>query len=165
MLSSLNLRVGRLLRYHFDFGDDWTHDVKVKAVGAPDPDEKYPKVVQKVGESPPQYPNMEEEGWEDEADDWDEEEVEELPEEAAADVSLLIGEMHLKEGESRPAPVEAFTRSIEANPQAADEYEGRARAYRALAAEDERKARELRAEQAAGGEKGSLAARQTTIYL
>jgi hypothetical protein len=140
LISSLNLRAGRVLRYHFDFGDDWIHDVQVKAVGEPDASEKYPNVIQKVGESPPQYPDLEEEDWDDE----DDESEEDMPEAAAADVSLLIGEMHLKAHEYAKA-VAAFTRSIEANPAAADEYEGRSRAYRALADEDERKAKQLRA--------------------
>jgi tetratricopeptide (TPR) repeat protein len=61
----------------------------------------------------------------------------------AADVGCLIGEMHLRDGDFARA-VEAFTRAIETNP-AADEYEGRARAYRALAFADERRALELRA--------------------
>jgi tetratricopeptide (TPR) repeat protein len=136
-ISSLDLHIGSRIRYHFDFGDDWKYDVKVKALGEPGANEKYPKVIQKVGESPPQYPDADE-------DDWDDESEEDMPEAAAADVSLLIGEMHLKAGEYAKA-VEAFTRSIEANPSAADEYEGRSRAYRALANEDERKAKELRA--------------------
>ena len=139
LLSSLNLRVGRNLRYHFDFGDDWIHDVKVKAVGEAEANEKYPKVIERVGENPPQYPDMDGEDWGDEDD-----EPEDMPEAAAADVSLLIGEMHFKAGEYLKA-VEAFTRSIETNPAATDEYEGRSRAYRALADEDERKAKELRA--------------------
>jgi tetratricopeptide (TPR) repeat protein len=140
LLSSLNLRAGKVFRYHFDFGDDWIHDVKVTAVGEPDAGEKYPKVIHSVGECPPQYPDMDED-WDD-----DEESEEEMPEGAAADVSLLIGEMHFKAGEYAKA-IEAFTRSIEANPAAADEYEGRARAYRALADEDERRAKALRAAQ------------------
>ena len=140
LISSLDLRVGALLRYHFDFGDDWFHDVKVKTLGEPDAEEKYPKVIQSIGESPPQYPDVDE-------DDWgDDESEEDIPDGAAADVSLLIGEMHLKAGEYAKA-VEAFTRSIEANPAAADEYEGRSRAYRALADEDQRKAKALRAAQ------------------
>jgi tetratricopeptide (TPR) repeat protein len=139
-ISSLNLQVGSLLRYHFDFGDDWKYNIKVKVVGEPDAKGKYPKVIQKVGESPLQYGDDDEDDWDDEDDDSDED----MPEGAAADVSLLIGEMHLKEGEYAKA-VEAFTRAIEANPAAADEYEGRSRAYRALADEDERKAKELRA--------------------
>lgn len=140
-ISSLDLHVGSLLRYHFDFGDDWKYNIKVKAVGDPEAKVKYPKVTEKVGESPPQYGD-DEDDWNDDA--WDDESEVDMPEAAAADVSLLIGEMHLKTGEYAKA-VEAFTRSIEANPAAADEYEGRSRAYRALADEDERKARELRA--------------------
>jgi hypothetical protein len=136
-IGSLHLRVGRRLRYHFDPEDDWTHDIKVAAVGDPAPGEKYPKVTRRVGESPPQY-----------ADGPGAKAPAALPD-AAADVSLLIGEMHLRKGDYVKA-VEAFTRSIEADPTAADEYEGRARAYRALAARDERKARELR--QAAAAE-------------
>jgi tetratricopeptide (TPR) repeat protein len=131
-IGSLNLRVGRRLRYHFDPEDDWTHDVKVRAVGDPAAGEKYPKVTARIGESPPQY-----------ADGPGKKASPGLPG-AAADVSLLIGEMHLKQGEYTKA-IEAFTRSIEADPRAADEYEGRARAYRALAAQDERRARDLRA--------------------
>ncbi len=133
-IGSLDLRVGRRLRYHFDLDDDWTHDVKVTAVGEPAAGAQYPKVIRRVGESPPQYGEKAAVA---------KAEASGLPG-AAADVSLLIGEMHLKDGEYGRA-VEAFTRAIEANPRASDEYEGRARAYRALAAEDERRACELRA--------------------
>ena len=136
-IGELNLRVGRRLRYHFDPEDDWTHDVKVAAVGDPAPDVKYPRVVRRVGESPPQYTDGRRGAAAREAA------PAHLPD-AAADVSLLIGEMHLKEGEYAKA-IEAFTRAIENNPKAADEYEGRARAYRALAARDDRRAREMRA--------------------
>jgi hypothetical protein len=65
-----------------------------------------------------------------------------LEESTAADVGCLIGEMHLGKGEYHNA-VEAFTRAIENEP-TADAYEGRARAYRALAALDEARDRELR---------------------
>jgi len=61
---------------------------------------------------------------------------------AAADVRCLVGEMHLKNGAYERA-IEAFTRAIETEP-TPDVYEGRARAYRGLAAEDERRAAELR---------------------
>jgi tetratricopeptide (TPR) repeat protein len=136
-IGELNLRIGRRLRYHFDPEDDWTHDVKVTAVGDPARDVKYPRVVRRVGQSPPQFVDGRGAAGDRTAP------ATHLPD-AAADVSLLIGEMHLKEGEFARA-IEAFTRAIENNPQAADEYEGRARAYRALAARDERQARELRA--------------------
>jgi tetratricopeptide (TPR) repeat protein len=52
----------------------------------------------------------------------------------AADVGCLIGEMHLRESEFHKA-VDAFSRAIDTNP-TADAYEGRARAYRALASLD-----------------------------
>jgi tetratricopeptide (TPR) repeat protein len=61
---------------------------------------------------------------------------------AAADMGCLIGEMHLRQGEYEKA-VEAFTRALDGQP-AADLYEGRARAYRGLAEQDEQAARLLR---------------------
>src|SRR5262249_19886218 len=67
---------------------------------------------------------------------------------AAADVGLLVGEMHLGKGEFAKA-VEAFTRALETRP-TADAFEGRARAYRELAREDERRASLLRAAAPAG---------------
>ncbi len=57
----------------------------------------------------------------------------------AADVGCLVGEMHLSRGEFARA-VEAFTRAIAAAP-TSDAFEGRAKAYRGLAAEDEQRAR------------------------
>jgi hypothetical protein len=68
----------------------------------------------------------------------------EMPEAAAAsDVGCLIGELHLSKGDFERA-VEAFGRSLDGTP-TADAYEGRARAYRALAEEDERRAQVFRA--------------------
>jgi tetratricopeptide (TPR) repeat protein len=61
-----------------------------------------------------------------------------IPSSAAADVGCLIGELHLSKGEYHKA-IEAFSRAIENQP-TADVYEGRARAYRALAEQDEHKA-------------------------
>lgn len=62
---------GQKFFYWFDFGDDWWHQIKVKAIGAPKPRVKYPRVSARVGKSPPQY----------EWDDDDEEEEEEEDEE------------------------------------------------------------------------------------
>lgn len=61
---------------------------------------------------------------------------------AAADVGCLIGEMHLSRGEYSKA-IDAFSRALETEV-SADAFEGRARAYRALAAEDEARASALR---------------------
>jgi tetratricopeptide (TPR) repeat protein len=60
------------------------------------------------------------------------------PEGAAADVGCLIGEMHLQNQEYHKA-IEAFSRAIENDP-TPDAYAGRARAYRELAALDDRSA-------------------------
>jgi hypothetical protein len=131
-LDTLGLKVGRRFLYWFDFGDSWMHQVTVAAVEDKAPKGRFPKVTNRVGESPPQYDA------EDEEDD-----DEPLPTEAAAaDVSCLIGEQHLRDGEPAKA-VEAFTRSLEVEP-TPDAYAGRARAYRALADDDDRHARELR---------------------
>lgn len=65
-----------------------------------------------------------------------------IPSSAAADVGCLIGELHLSKGEYHKA-IEAFSRAIENQP-TADVYEGRARAYRALAEQDEQQAASLK---------------------
>jgi hypothetical protein len=67
----------------------------------------------------------------------------EIPEAAASDVGCLIGELHLSKGDFERA-VEAFSRSLDGTP-TADAYEGRARAFRALAEADESRAQVLRA--------------------
>jgi tetratricopeptide (TPR) repeat protein len=59
---------------------------------------------------------------------------------SAADAAVLVGELHLRQGEYAKA-IEAFTRAIENGP-TADAYQGRAKAYRGLAEMDDQKARE-----------------------
>jgi len=59
---------------------------------------------------------------------------------SAADAAVLVGELHLRQGEYAKA-IAAFTRAIE-NGQTADAYQGRAKAYRGLVEIDELKARE-----------------------
>ncbi len=59
-----------------------------------------------------------------------------------ADVGLLVGEYHLQRKEYAQA-VEAFSRAIATSP-TPDAYDGRARAYLALAEDDERRALQLR---------------------
>ena len=68
-----------------------------------------------------------------------------IEDDAMADMGCLIGEMHLKQGEFEKA-IEAFTRAIDTHP-APDLFEGRARAYRALAERDEGAAALLRQRQ------------------
>jgi hypothetical protein len=61
-IAALNLRVGSSFFYWFDFGEDWWHEVRLLAV---QPQEKgrarYPRIVEKRGESPPQYIDWDEE--------------------------------------------------------------------------------------------------------
>jgi hypothetical protein len=60
-LSSLKLKPKQLFFYLFDFGDEWWHDVTVEAINAPAEKGKYPRVVETHGDSPPQYPDEEDE--------------------------------------------------------------------------------------------------------
>lgn len=60
-LDSLGLEVGRAFGYWFDFGDDWRHEIRVEAIeDAPPKGGRFPKVIARVGDSPPQYADPEE---------------------------------------------------------------------------------------------------------
>jgi hypothetical protein len=54
-LDDLGLGVDRVFFYRFDFDDDWWHTIKVDAVELGAPSGEYPRVVARVGASPPQY--------------------------------------------------------------------------------------------------------------
>ncbi len=54
-IDVLGLSAGRSFGYWFDFGDDWYHQINVVAVGEAEAEVKYPRVTERVGESPPQY--------------------------------------------------------------------------------------------------------------
>ncbi len=56
-LDSLGLKADRSFGYWFDFGDDWWHQIDVMAIEEKATKGKYPKVIKKVGKSPPQYPD------------------------------------------------------------------------------------------------------------
>jgi hypothetical protein len=70
-LDALGLVVGQSFGYWFDFGDDWMHQIDVEAIGEAPAEERFPKLVNAVGPSPPQYPDYDED--EDETDDEDDE--------------------------------------------------------------------------------------------
>jgi hypothetical protein len=63
-LGAIGLHVDDTFGYWFDFGDDWWHQINVVAIQPEAPAGTYPRVTKRVGASPPQY------------DDWDEEEDE-----------------------------------------------------------------------------------------
>ncbi|MEL6554732.1 MAG: plasmid pRiA4b ORF-3 family protein [Cyanobacteria bacterium J06621_11] len=54
-LASLKLRTEDVFGYWFDFGDDWWHQINVTKVAPKAPKGKYPKITERVGDSPPQY--------------------------------------------------------------------------------------------------------------
>jgi hypothetical protein len=60
-LDSLGMIKGDCFGYWFDFGDDWWHQINVEAIDEVVPRGKFPKVVKKVGKSPPQYADLSEE--------------------------------------------------------------------------------------------------------
>ncbi|NUQ61340.1 MAG: hypothetical protein HUU20_02560 [Pirellulales bacterium] len=54
-IDSLNLKGDQPFGYWFDYGDDWWHQINVAAIGKCVPSVKHPRVVKRVGKSPPQY--------------------------------------------------------------------------------------------------------------
>jgi hypothetical protein len=54
-IDSLGLNVGEAFGYWFDFGDDWWHQINVAAIGKERRRGKLPRVVKRIGASPPQY--------------------------------------------------------------------------------------------------------------
>lgn len=94
-LEKLNLSKGDQFKYVFDFGDEWRFQCKV--LREVDEQLDVPRVIRSVGESPEQYPEWDEEEWED-TDEEDEEEpltreqIDELYEKlplSKADVDLI----------------------------------------------------------------------------
>jgi hypothetical protein len=60
-IDSLGLKKGRSFGYWFEFGDDWWHQIDVEAVEPEAPKGKYPRITKRVGKSPPQYFDEDEE--------------------------------------------------------------------------------------------------------
>jgi hypothetical protein len=54
-IGSLDLEEGEPFGYWFDFGDDWWHQINVVAIREEMPAGNYPRIIERVGESPPQY--------------------------------------------------------------------------------------------------------------
>ena len=54
-LDDLGLTPDRVFGYWFDFGDDWYHQVQVERIEQAIPTVTYPRVIKRVGKSPPQY--------------------------------------------------------------------------------------------------------------
>ncbi len=70
-LESLGLKPKQEFLYLFDYGDEWRFKVRVQAVNAKAPDDvEYPRLVESMGEAPPQY----QDGGEDDEEDFEEDE-------------------------------------------------------------------------------------------
>lgn len=54
-LDDLDLKPHRVFGYWFDFGADWFHQVQVERIEQAIPTVTYPRVIKRVGKSPPQY--------------------------------------------------------------------------------------------------------------
>jgi hypothetical protein len=52
-LDDLNLK--RVFGYRFDFGDNWYHQVQIDRIDKAIPTVTYPRIIKRVGKSPPQY--------------------------------------------------------------------------------------------------------------
>ena len=63
-LGDLRLQEKQVFHYLFDFGDEWWHRIRVQKVYEAPSGKKYVRVVKAVGESPPQYPDFDDEEWE-----------------------------------------------------------------------------------------------------
>ena len=61
LIDSLQLRRGRKFEYLFDFGDSWWHEITVEQIDGVPEKVRYPRIIEKHGESPPQYPDPDEE--------------------------------------------------------------------------------------------------------
>jgi hypothetical protein len=60
-IGSLGLQDGDVFGYWFDFGDDWWHQINVASVEEGAARGKFPQVIKRVGKSPPQYADWDEE--------------------------------------------------------------------------------------------------------
>lgn len=57
-LNRLRLRKGQRIAYLFDFGDEWRVRLVLREIEIDDGG-RYPRIVEGVGEAPPQYPHYE----------------------------------------------------------------------------------------------------------
>ena len=60
-IDALKLKKDEAFGYWFDFGDDWWHQINVVSIENRSPKGRYPRVTNRVGKSPPQYVDFDEE--------------------------------------------------------------------------------------------------------
>lgn len=54
-IMDVGLATEDVFGYWFDFGDDWWHQINVLDIKDKAPKGKYPKIISRIGDSPPQY--------------------------------------------------------------------------------------------------------------
>ncbi len=59
-IGTLNLKKDEAFGYWFDFGDDWWHQINVVSIENKGLKGRYPKIINRIGESPPQYIDIDE---------------------------------------------------------------------------------------------------------
>jgi hypothetical protein len=57
-LDALKLKPKQVIYYLFDYGDEWWHEITVEQTDAVPEKGKYPRLLESRGESPPQYPDL-----------------------------------------------------------------------------------------------------------
>ena len=65
-IGELPLRPGSMLEYLFDFGDNWLFEVRLEKLEPVNPKIRKPVVIEQRGQAPPQYPNFDDEEWDEE---------------------------------------------------------------------------------------------------
>ena len=60
-IGDVGLNEKDVFHYLFDFGDDWWHRIKVQNIIETKSKKKHIKIIKSVGESPPQYPDYDDE--------------------------------------------------------------------------------------------------------
>ncbi len=57
-IDSLKLKIDDVFGYWFDFGDDWWHQINVASIKSRPSTGKYPKIIERIGESPLQQSDI-----------------------------------------------------------------------------------------------------------
>jgi hypothetical protein len=59
-IDTLQLKKDEAFGYWFDFGDDWWHQINVISIENKSSKSKYPRITNRIGQSPPQYVDFDE---------------------------------------------------------------------------------------------------------
>ena len=59
-IGDVDLNENDIFHYLFDFGDDWWHRIRVQSVNETKSKKEYIRLTKSYGESPPQYPDYDE---------------------------------------------------------------------------------------------------------